>query len=388
MKFLKRISIKFLKYLQFIPYSIIDLFAINKQKESSAEDILIIKLDEIGDYILFRNLLPHIHKLKKQRDNKIVLCGNIVWKELSETIDIDFIDEFIWIEKGKFNFNLIYRYKILKKINSQHFSLVLNFSHSRKYFLDDNIVKASNSYHKYGTYSDLANMYSWQKKISDKFYKIIIDTSSVRFEFLKNKIFVENILNKEINLSRPFIAYKSNSFLKVSQKYVIISLGARFKHKRWNEKKFASVAAYLSKNYSIVLAGSKKDQNYLSSFKSVFDNFINFVGKTSLLDLINLVANSELVISNDTGIVHIAGALDVKTVVIHNGTHYGRFLPYPSKLGIPIKVVHPLIMQNLAESEKEEKFFYRSYLDINKISPDQVISTIKSFKTEFFDIGY
>jgi hypothetical protein len=60
-----------------------------------SKELLIVKTDAIGDYILFRNLLPYIRNSKRFQGYKIVLLGNVIWKDLAEFYDKDFVDEFI-----------------------------------------------------------------------------------------------------------------------------------------------------------------------------------------------------------------------------------------------------------------------------------------------------
>ncbi|HOV12846.1 MAG TPA: hypothetical protein PK771_01060, partial [Spirochaetota bacterium] len=65
----------------------------------SKKELLIVKLDAIGDYIIFRNFIEEIKKSEKFCDYDITILGNILWKDLSEKQDSDFIKNFVWITK-------------------------------------------------------------------------------------------------------------------------------------------------------------------------------------------------------------------------------------------------------------------------------------------------
>ena len=54
-------------------------------------------------------------------------------------------------------------------------------------------------------------------------------------------------------------------------------------------------------------------------------------GKTSIPELISLIAYARFVVSNDTSVVHISAACDVKCFYICSGVHYGRFTGYPKE---------------------------------------------------------
>ena len=54
--------------------------------------------------------------------------------------------------------------------------------------------------------------------------------------------------------------------------------------------------------------------------------------------------DEKLLISNETSAIHIAAALDVQSICILGGGHYGRFTPYPldSYKKRPISVVNEM----------------------------------------------
>ena len=76
-------------------------------------------------------------------------------------------------------------------------------------------------------------------------------------------------------------------------------------------------------------------------------NAIDLVGKTSLVELVELLRNALLVLSNETSAVHIGAAVGAPVICILGGGHFGRFLPYvvekpePSR-PTPIVVVQPM----------------------------------------------
>jgi heptosyltransferase I len=63
------------------------------------------------------------------------------------------------------------------------------------------------------------------------------------------------------------------------------------------------------------------------------ERFVNLTGTTSLLSLPSLVKRADWVVSNDSGPMHLAAALGVKTLGIFGPTDPRRFGPFP--LGAP-----------------------------------------------------
>ena len=96
---------KVLNIFRFFIYRVIDLILKSSEQTKHPKTLLLIRLDSIGDYILIRNIFQFLKQSKKFRSYKITLCGNIVWKDLAVTFDSNIIDEFIWLNRKKFNNN-------------------------------------------------------------------------------------------------------------------------------------------------------------------------------------------------------------------------------------------------------------------------------------------
>jgi ADP-heptose:LPS heptosyltransferase len=71
---------------------------------------------------------------------------------------------------------------------------------------------------------------------------------------------------------------------------------------------------------------------------------LNLAGKTTLIDLAELIRAAKLLIGNESGAVHLAAAVGTPSVSIVGGGHYGRFIPYDiaadDECVAPIPVIH------------------------------------------------
>src|SRR5450432_1372000 len=68
----------------------------------NGKKMLIIRLDDIGDYLLFRNNLLVYKDSPRWSGHEIVLLGNSVWAGLFELLDRGTADRAIWVDKGKY----------------------------------------------------------------------------------------------------------------------------------------------------------------------------------------------------------------------------------------------------------------------------------------------
>ena len=148
---------KFRTVIKLILYFIINLF-IKSSKEITHKSLVLIRLDAIGDYILFRNFIEIIKKSEKYKDYSITLIGNSAWKDLAEELDSEFINNFIWLDRTRFSKNLFYRYRKLKEISSNGYQTIISSVFSRTFFYDDNIVKLINAKEKIGSVSNTSNI--------------------------------------------------------------------------------------------------------------------------------------------------------------------------------------------------------------------------------------
>lgn len=371
------------QFIKFFVYSLLNRLIFSDKKISS-KSLLLIRLDAIGDYVLFRNFIEILKKSEQYKNYKITLLGNSAWKNLSEELDSDFLNTCIWLDKNKFNKNLIYRYRKLKEITSKGYEIVLSPTYSREFFYADTIVSLINASKKIGSIGDLSNIQKWQKKISDKYYtKLIPAQHELIFEFYRNREFFENFLDIKIEIKQPTIRLKPNNLLfELPEKYAILFIGASSKFRKWNMEKFAEVGKYLklTYGYKIVLCGATSDNRNAITFKESFgDDFINLVGKTSLLELLYVIYNGNLMIANETSAPHFAVALGIQNIfVIYNGNYYGRFTPYPKEMAPNYHVIyHPKIEKDLDHYQKlSNSYGFAGDLNISEISVKSVIKKI------------
>ena len=103
-------------FFKFFLYHLINFFYF-KKKVIDKDGIVIIKLDGIGDYILFRNFISEIRKKNEYQNTNITLVGNYNFRKLSQKLDKGIVNNFIWVNKNKFLRDIFYRINIL---NTRH----------------------------------------------------------------------------------------------------------------------------------------------------------------------------------------------------------------------------------------------------------------------------
>lgn len=117
--------------------------------------------------------------------------------------------------------------------------------------------------------------------------------------------------------------------LNTDRPIAVFCPGAEFgPAKRWPVQYYAELGQRLfDQGYAIWLIGSPKDKEVADKIVALGNSHaINLCGTTDLSDAIALIACANLVISNDSGLMHIAAALDRKMLAIF-GSSSPRFTP-------------------------------------------------------------
>ena len=276
--------------INFAALSVTDFFAVSKPAKVQDKTLLLVRLDSIGDYVLFRNSLDALRKSEKYGHYRITLCGNIAWKEFAETFDKKFIDEFIWINTKKLNRNLFYRFKSLRGIFQKGFETAIQPTYSREYYTGDAVIRASQAKEKTGSQGDSVYMRLWQKRLSDRWYTHLVAASpEPMMELCRNAEFMRGLGFSSFRAGAPFIDIpRGKSPLVEDNKYYVLIIGSLIEHKRWPIERFARVAEkiHAAAGWTGLICGGKNDKESGEKLKNLCSAPLrNMAGKTSLSDL-------------------------------------------------------------------------------------------------------
>ena len=110
-----------------------------------------------------------------------------------------------------------------------------------------------------------------------------------------------------------------------SRRLLALCPGAEFgPAKRWPAAYYATLAEhYLQQGWQVALFGSQRDADVSSEIRRATGDHphcLDLAGRTTLAQAIDLLALADAVVSNDSGLMHIAAALDRPTLVIYGPT--------------------------------------------------------------------
>jgi heptosyltransferase-2 len=117
--------------------------------------------------------------------------------------------------------------------------------------------------------------------------------------------------------------------LRLSKPILVLCAGAEFgSAKRWTEAHFAELATQkIAEGWQIWLIGSEKDKSVTEEINKLTGwQCQNFAGKTDLTEAVDLLSLAHTVVSNDSGLMHVAAALNKKVIAIY-GSSDPKFTP-------------------------------------------------------------
>ncbi len=339
------ITIKHLVEILTERYWLIDYFpTIAKKKEG----VLLVRLDLIGDFVLWLDSAQAFRQLYPGQ--KITLVVNSSCVELAKALP--YWDEVIGMNATALRTNYLYRLCTLLKLRSKKFLIAIQPTFSRE-FVGDLVLRASGAFERIGYEGDCNNILISIKNKTDAWYTRLItnDTKQI-MELNINAHFVRSLGLPDFLSGVPFIAkLVADTKLLTKSPYVVVAPSASWDPKMWAIQNFATLIKQLTAQYDvqIVICGGPDDLvicDKLASLIESHNNVINIAGKTTIPQLLEVIRNAKILISNDSAPVHIAAATGTLAVCVLGGGHFGRFLPYlPENLKqapLPITVNNPM----------------------------------------------
>lgn len=146
-------------------------------------------------------------------------------------------------------------------------------------------------------------------------------------------IFKDIILPDEIKIYLPEGAKeKAKSLIQTDKKVIGFNIGANSARqgRKYPLEHWKVLAKELidKHNCKILLTGSKEDENEAEKLLDISPEIVSFCGKLSLPESAALLQRCNLVISGDTGPLHIATALGVQVIGLYGSMPILRTGPY------------------------------------------------------------
>jgi ADP-heptose:LPS heptosyltransferase len=112
-------------------------------------------------------------------------------------------------------------------------------------------------------------------------------------------------------------------------RYVVVHPGSQLPSRRWPVERFARVADGLARaGWTVAVTGTAGEAGLAAALRRICPApVVDLVGRTDLWTLGALLEGARLLVSNDTGVSHVAAALGTPSVVVSLGSDVRRWAP-------------------------------------------------------------
>ena len=272
---------------------------------------LIFSNTALGDTILST---PAIKSLKKSfPDSKVIAVLNPSYTELFK--DFEYIDEVIEYDGKYKNF-----FKTLKKI--------------RKYKPDSALIFHSNSPQdiELCVSANIGFILKHPTKTPLKKF-LVYNFSFEKKHAIETRLdLVRYIGGKSIDSTMEIGKLRDKELLEKYSKYqdyIGFQIGAADVYKMWPIDRFIELAKKINKK--IVVIGVEREYDLAQKIVKECPHVENLCGKTSIKELPYLIKNLKMLITNDTGNMHLAIALKTPTLSLFSPTDSNTIGPYQDK---------------------------------------------------------
>jgi len=272
--------------------------------DKNFKKILILRFGAIGDVVhttaLFRSL--------KNYDSEIKI-HYATFKTPAVLIEKDPDLEKVWVLEGKTYKHLI---KLAKDMRKEKFDVFINLQPSIK--------------------TKVFSLFLGSKKTLT--YKKTFNLHAVEnFWITAKPIFKDILLDKEIKIYLPDEAKERiKSLIEPDNKLVGFNMGVSSvrKGRKWPLDYWTELAKMLIAKYNcqIVLTGSTEDVEEAKIIENSSPNITSFCGKLSLTESAALMQRCNLIISADTGPLHIATAVETFAIGLYGAAPISRTGPF------------------------------------------------------------
>lgn len=263
--------------------------------------ILVVRLSSIGDIVLTTPVV----RVLAQNDHEVHFLTKKNYRQVLE--GNPHIDRLHFLQKQWGN--------TLKDLKSEAFDHIVD--------LHGNLRTARLKLQLGCTHSSFPKI-NWRKwlavHLSEKYLPQVhvVDRYFQALEFLSLK---NDELGLEFHFSDDF-SFSAESYLKelglTDEKYIVWVLGGAHQTKCYPEDKIAEALPHL--NSEVVLVGGPAEKEIGRQLAASFEHVYNTCGQLSIAESAMIVKASSKVVTNDTGMMHIAAAFKKPLVVLWGNT--------------------------------------------------------------------
>jgi heptosyltransferase-2 len=200
---------------------------------------------------------------------------------------------------------------------------------------------------------------------SQEFRLLFEHLSGTNFDLPYPSIIINNAKREEIS---EFLAKNG---LNRNGKYLVIAPQAVAESRRWGSLNYKNVATRLLDNFKIEIAllGTAAEFPAGEEIAGNNDKIINLCGKTDIDQAASILSGARLFIGNDSGLAHLASAVNIPLVVLSGADEPAETSPLSTKKTLIIKNYLPCIscVKNRCPQKRDDYMKCMSEITVDEV---------------------
>lgn len=331
--------------------------------------ILIIHTAFIGDIVLSTPLIKKIKETYK--DSYIAYVTTPVGASILKNNPN--IDELIEYDKRNAHKGIKGVYELGKRLRYGNYNIVIT---PHRYIRSSILSWLSRSPIRLG-YDNAAGKFLFTQKIHYDKTKHEVERLLSFINSNENKKYEIELFPDKNNIAKANEIWQKNNL--ENKKIIVIAAGSKWKTKQWPIEYFNEIIDNISKNQNLkIISVGGKDEISLAIHK---ENILDLRGKTSLLDLAEILKRSDIVLTNDSSPIHIASAFKKPRIIAIFGPTVKKFGFFPWSKNSEILEINNLLCRPCGihgGNNCKEKHFKC----MKEITPDIVLAKIYEHLSE------
>ena len=310
------------------------LLFFGQYKTINKEKILVISIKLIGDAVMVSPIFKNLVKYNNI-DCVDVLCSNLEkdvfehCRYVKNILVINSFEEFIKSKNIKCFSRGIYRLwycmYIFKytynNIRNKYSIIIVPRWHMDLMFISI-ISLISGVKHRYAYSENTSKEKKIKRYFQDHYFTTVYNHGAACHESEKFLDLIK-MIGYKVEDKNIALTHKTTNKIPSGIKYAVLALDTSNNKKEWDINNFLKISDFLEKcGLWIVLLGVKKAYGEYYERNTNCIKYINLIGKTTVSEAIDIIADSEIYIGCDTGLSHIAAAVDVKGIVIFSNSKF------------------------------------------------------------------
>jgi ADP-heptose:LPS heptosyltransferase len=289
-----------------------------EQSWFSAQNILVMRLDNIGDVLMTSTAVRSLKDtLPQSRITLMASPGGSLAAPLLPWIDEVFTWRALWQDLGRLSFDPSREWQLIVELKKRRFDAAIIFT------------SFSQSPHPAGLICALAGIPLRLGESKERGGVLTHEIPAAPDEWHqveRNLRLIESmgfpVRDRSLTLEIPAQAQQVLKQLE-SPDFIVLNPWTSCQSRNYDAERFALAARQLAEvtGYQVLVTGVEKDRIHSDIVLKILGKWaVDLIGKTNLSELAALIATAKLMLSNNTSTMHIADATRTPSVILFAGT--------------------------------------------------------------------